>query len=85
MVHMDLQGWADRWEARRRTDHPELDPSARSIPIQRWQIRLVNLLFLAAMVTFWGLRGLVLFAVTWVLVRGLGWLLMRHLSRRAGA
>ena len=83
---MDLQRWADRWEARRRrTYHPELDPSARSIPIQRWQIRLVNLLFLAAMVTFWGLRGLVLFAVTWVLVRGLGWLLMRHLSRRAGA
>lgn len=82
---MDLQGWADRWEARRRTYHPEFDPSARSIPMRRWQIRLVTLFLLAAMVTFWGARGLVVFAVTWVLVRGLGWLLTRHLSQRAGA
>jgi hypothetical protein len=82
---MDLQRWADRWEARRHTHHPEFDPSARSIPIQRWQIRLVTLLLLAAVVTFWGPRALVAFAVTWVLIRGLGWLLTRHLGQRAGA
>jgi hypothetical protein len=82
---MDLQRWADRWEARRRASHPEFDPSARSIPMRRWQIRVVLLFLLAMTVTFSGARGLVVFALTWVLIRGLGWLLVRHLSQRAGA